>query len=116
MRTLSELAPNKLLQRQCSVDQESPVANNLSAQSSSRVLKRAMTLPVKEQEQFLGPRFNYAPLRSPLRPSNNLVPNSETSETLLDVPILVSTAEDKHEMNSTNVSNVVTSDCVEPLN
>ena len=60
-----------------------------------------MTLPVQSEaaeaaEQpllQLGPSFNYAPLRSPMRTSGKpLVPNSETSETLLDVPILVASA------------------------
>ena len=67
-----------------------------SAGNRRNVLKRAMTLPVQSEaaeEQpllQLGPSFNYAPLRSPMRTSSKpLVPNSETSETLLDVPILV---------------------------
>ena len=46
----------------------------------------------------LGPHFNYAPLRSPMRTSKPFVPNSETSETLVDVPILITTCgPDLHE-------------------
>ena len=72
----------------------------ISAKVQSRnVLKRAMTLPVQPEADEpqpllqLGPTFNYAPLRSPMRTSGKpLVPNSETSETLLDVPVLLTTA------------------------
>ena len=74
----------------------------ISAKVQSRhVLKRAMTLPVQPEAEEpqpqpllqLGPTFNYAPLRSPMRTSSKpLVPNSETSETLLDVPVLLTTA------------------------
>jgi len=77
----------------------SATVQSASHQDRKNRLKRAMTLPVQSEaaeageEQpllQLGPSFNYAPLRSPMRTSGKpLVPNSETSETLLDVPILV---------------------------
>ena len=98
--------------RQCSLPMDPLVTSSDSVgnlpcisatvQSGQRnKLKRAMTLPVQSEaaeaaEQpllQLGPSFNYAPLRSPMRTSGKpLVPNSETSETLLDVPILVASA------------------------
>ena len=69
------------------------------------VFKRAMTLPVEQEDHpsasgnsrpsliQLGPQFNYTPLRSPMRTSKPLVPNSETSETLLDIPILITSSD-----------------------
>lgn len=104
----------KKVQRQCSIDVSpsadsgvpsisSHVSTTTAAASASKsqssravgVLKRAMTLPVSQEEATVAskpqllPHFNYAPLRSPMRSSKPLVPNSETSETLLDVPILI---------------------------
>jgi len=78
--------------------------SNSTSKGGRGVLKRAMTLPVDQDDPTpsansrpsliqLGPQFSYVPLRSPMRTSKPLVPNSETSETLLDIPILITTSD-----------------------
>ena len=69
------------------------------ATSNRGCLKRAMTLPVQtEMPQPLllgGHKHKYAPLGSPMRGGfRPLVSTSETKETLLDVPLLISSSEE----------------------
>ena len=125
-RTMSEASPASsslggrgsfTLQRQCNIEEhpagggelqeEVPsISSHISACQSQpkrqNVLKRAMTLPVNNEESQepllqLGPHFSYAPLRSPMRCSKPLVPNSETSETLLDIPVLTVSANSEQD-------------------
>ena len=77
-----------------------------STTSNRGCLKRAMTLPVQtEVPQPLllgGHKHKYAPLGSPMRGGfKPLVSTSETKETLLDVPLLISSSseEDKKPRN-----------------
>ena len=76
--------------------------NNSSSTSVACSLKRAMTLPVRDEPSrpthlpcnLLAGGPGYIPLRSPMRSTSSAkVSNSETSETLLDIPLLISTAE-----------------------
>ena len=47
---------------------------------------------------------NYVPLKSPMRCSKPFVSTSETRETLLDVPLLITTSEEDDNKKSKNVS------------
>merc|ERR1711953_1052964 len=82
-------------------------SNTTTTRNSVGRLQRAMTLPVQEDSQLLGntnSRGNYVPLNTPVC-SKPFVSTSETRETLLDVPLLITTSEedDKKEKKTRNM-------------
>jgi hypothetical protein len=83
--------------------------SNSTTRNSVGRLQKAMTLPVQEDSQssqLLGNTntCNYAPLNTPVC-SKPFVSASETRETLLDVPLLITTSEedDKKEKKTRNM-------------